>query len=229
MPKWNSYVFNGVCNVHPCPISQIDVAIIDIIFRKIVFGFEDDITLWRFHRRCRSNDKHELKLDIFCEDEVGEKIYTEISSFDISGHLSTVNITLAFDWPEKGNNYPTDASITHFICEDYWSEEIKNTWPRFITYCSNWFLDILNEIKSNLNATQFDDFTNVAEILKQYDRINGRFNSLMELEGSHPLFHHIHAIIGYPKMRAEVIMDNRGDQQMVRHTGNLFSIKGLKS
>ena len=165
--------------------SWVDIYIIDVLFRQILYIHKERINLWRFHRRW-NDDKTGHQLTLFCYiNERGAKgIDTIIKNSKALKLIKTNRNLKRYFYKNYGNNIES-------TCDKKWVNEIQQTWPYFINGMSEMILRMIQLVKEN-TVREIDD-----DVESFYIRVNKRLIKIWRKEGRHAFFHHISALFGY--------------------------------
>lgn len=173
------------------PAWHIDTMLADVIIKPVLNRYENDIPVWRLHRRAaRTRAGHQFSFIFFTSRSAAEKILMEFDQHPVIDRLLERNIldrafTSDIDKPYKHDF--EDASWPK------WSDEMRQAWPYFIMGTSATWLDLVEQYAAEENI----DTTDLDSLLQAYKRINDRISELWWSEGGHAFLHHLNAIFGY--------------------------------
>ncbi len=178
------------------PDFSIDTLIADAVIEPILMEHQNNISLWRFHRRAnRDNTGHQFSFIFYSSRTTAEKIFNKIKNDQITKKLLTQNIVknVVTDNPE--NNIRSQLKDTS---DKNWSSTLQTAWPVFIMGVSATWLQLINQ---QINQSSIND--ELDELLITYRDVNQKVNSIWHKEGQHAFFHHLNALFGYEPIRIE--------------------------
>lgn len=162
------------------------------IINPVLQNHQDDIKLWRFHRRAANDSAgHQFSFIFYATAENADKIFHQISSNPLSARLINEKIVekIRLDNPDKPKRPAIEDSS-----DKNWSAAIQKSWPYYIMGVSILWLDLLNQeaIETNLDASKAIKLQQA-----QYKKINNNITQQWKLQGKHAFFHHISGVFGY--------------------------------
>lgn len=162
------------------------------IINPVLVENQDNIKLWRFHRRAAKDSAgHQFSFIFYATQKNADKIFKEIISNPLTAQLTNEKIIekVLFDEPGK----PKRPSIED-TSDKNWSVAIQKSWPYYIMGVSILWLDLLNQevIQEELNISRTIKFQQ-----EQYKKINKKITQHWKSQGKHAFFHHISGIFGY--------------------------------
>ena len=200
MYKWYEFNFKMNWTQNQEPKTWIDIFIVDEIIQDVVSKNKSVIELWRIHRRW-SNDPtgHQLILSCFTQEQNANSIKRYIIGSRPFKFLQENN--LLAEELETAAGGESIRDIADDKSTRNWPEELKNSWPYYISSCSEMFLCLIDSLKGG--AKSDIDGKDVSEIESYYTGINNRLMNIWQGHGSHAFFHHINAIFGYQPLMAK--------------------------
>jgi len=171
----------------------LDLFIAHQIILPVLEKFENDIGLWRFHRRAaRDETGHQFSFIFYS---------TPSAAYDIFQFL--MNDTLLHEVKFAGliieDIYDDPSIVTKPNIEDtsdpHWPSLIKENWPYFIMGVSQMWLSIITDIAEDISNGH--PASSISEIEALYQEVDSRLTDLWQKEGRHAFLHHLNAIFGY--------------------------------
>lgn len=155
--------------------------------------YENEIYLWRFHRRAGRDDAGRMFSFIFyASPQTAENVLNGIK-FDPS--LDKLKLAGVID--HAGFDDP--AKITRPNIEDTgdkrWPTSLQKAWPYYIMGASQMWLNLIAEIAAE-NLTDKAP-ASIAEIETFYQQVNETITELWQKEGRHAFMHHLNALFEY--------------------------------
>jgi len=198
--RWYGFSLRMIWPKNQEPKTWIDIFITDTIIRDVISEKQSVIELWRIHRRwARDMKGHELTLDCFTEEKNANSIKKLIRESRPLKFLQENN--LLAEELETATGGERIRDIADDRSTRNWPEELKDSWPYYISGCSEMFLCLIDSLKGG--AKTDIDGKDVSEIESYYTEINNRLMNIWQGHGSHAFFHHINAIFGYQPLIAK--------------------------
>ena len=161
------------------------------IINPILVDNQDNIKLWRFHRRAaKDSTGHQFSFVFYATSENAYKIFKEINSNPLLAQLINEKIVEKIIFDDA--NQPKHPNIQD-SSDKSWSMAIQKSWPYYIMGVSILWLDLLNQeaIQEELNIS-----SSIKSQQEQYKKITQQWKS----QGKHAFFHHISGIFGYESL-----------------------------
>ncbi len=184
------------------PFMYVDLCLAHRVFLPVLREQNENISLWRFHRRAaRDQAGHRFSFIFYAPPEVAEEIYGGLRDNSLLAEMYHAGLIIDITYDET-------AVITRPHIEDTsdpnWSPHIQRSWPYFIMGVSQMWLASIAEIVEH----EFPAYhpSSLDETLAFYQQVDETLTSLWQEEGRHSLLHHLNAIFGYEPVRL-----NRGD------------------
>lgn len=167
----------------------VDLLIADRMVEPVLEKYRNRIRLWRFHRRSVDDRAgHQFSFIFYTDKKTAGNIYASLQSEPLTQILLDKNILRRFLPDMLSGNQRTSLNATS---DKNWSPSMQKHWPEYIMGVSELWLGLINELVHG-HADNVDD------MLAEYARVDGEIKSLWYEEGNHALYHHLHAIFGYP-------------------------------
>ena len=175
------------------PVWYMDLYLAHQVILPQLMQYDNEIYLWRFHRRAARDDAGRMFSFIFyASPQTAENVLNGIK-FD----PSVDKLKLAGVIDHAGFDDP--ARITRPNIEDTsdknWPASIQKTWPYYIMGASQMWLNLIADIAAE-NLTD-NPPTSIAEIETFYHQVNETLTKLWQKEGRHAFMHHLNALFEY--------------------------------
>lgn len=170
----------------------VDLVIADKIVEPVLSKYRNSILLWRFHRRSIDDSAgHQFSFIFYTDKRTAGNIYSSLQAEPTAQILLQKNIIrrILAD-PLSGN----DRTSVQATSDRNWSSPMQKQWPEYIMGVSELWLGLINELVHS-------HAHNVDSMLAEYARVDREIKTLWYAEGNHALFHHMHAIFGYPPLK----------------------------
>ena len=162
------------------------------IINPVLNSYDEQIKLWRVHRRAVNDSAgHQFSFIFYAPANTAELIFEQVRNHPVSKQLIQHQILQKiYTTSTKQTRRPNieDTSDKH------WTKSIQKSWPYYIMGVSILWLDLLNQeaIKINLDSTQ-----SIESQMQQYQNIHISLTEQWKSHAKHAYFHHISGIFGY--------------------------------
>lgn len=174
------------------PDFSYHLLIADQILFPVLESHDENISLWRFHRRAaRDKAGHQFSFIYYSDGRAESEIKEQINQNPVVSGLKEVGVlkNLLFTHSQK-----EEATLIEFTSDPDWPLEIQKSWPIFIMGVSHSWLDL---IQREQEGTQETSYISIVEMLFYYKQLNERVVDLWGEFGRHAYFHHLNAVFGY--------------------------------
>jgi len=155
--------------------------------------YQDDIQLWRFHRRAANDESgHRFTFYFYSTPGTAAQIIGSIRYNDLLNRLTAAGDILSTEYSDpQVNNSPKveDTSDTK------WSPALQKAWPYFIMGSSQMWLDLIDKTVAQQSLDV--DKATLAQILELYREVDAQIINVWQNEGRHAFLHHLNAIFEY--------------------------------
>ena len=175
------------------PLWHVDLLLAHGVIAPVLKEFEDDIDLWRFHRRAvHDQGGHQFSLLIFSSPETADNVFNAIKASPLLQKMKYAGIV-------ENEIYDDTSEIRKPDIEDTsdanWSLTTQKTWPYYIMGVSRMWLAMIEEmVRQNPMP---DNFTSTDQLEDYYRGISESINKIWHEEGNHAFLHHLRALFGY--------------------------------
>ena len=181
-----AYVTEGVLNLH--------TLLADRVLAPLLAEHEQDIALWRFHRRAsRDTAGHQFSLIFYGDADLREAFRDRLEGDPLLTALRREGVVEAVTYSGPD---PRQASIG-VTSDSAWPRAIQDSWPWFIMGASRSWLDLVARVR----AGRPDPGSTLAALRVEYRDIDQAVNTLWGEEGYHAYLHHLNAVFGYQPLR----------------------------
>ena len=175
------------------PIWYLDLYIAHRIVLPILQAHQNDIHLWRFHRRAgRDGAGRQFSFIFYTTPRTARKVFQTLKSNQIAENIkfSGVIDDVVYDDPAK---------LTRPNIEDTsdknWPVSIQKAWPYYIMGVSQMWLDLISQVADNKMKNNSD--ASIKEIELFYKQVDETITELWQKQGRHAFMHHLNALFGY--------------------------------
>ena len=175
------------------PVWYLDLYIAHRIVMPILQAHQNDIQLWRFHRRAgRDGAGRQFSFIFYTTPRTARKVFQTLKSNPIAENMkfSGVIDDVVYDDP---------AELTRPNIEDTsdknWPVSIQKAWPYYIMGVSQMWLDLIVQVADN--KMENNSATSINEIELFYKQVDETITELWQKQGRHAFMHHLNALFGY--------------------------------
>ncbi len=174
------------------PDFSYHLLIADQILRPVITEYENEIELWRFHRRAAPDAAgHRFSFLYYSTVEISERVNSEIKSHNLLSNLDQGYFIQAVYFTDGKADQMTLIEATSDLS---WPLEIQRTWPHFIMGVSRTWLALIAEFRQqHSNTGQAAE----VDLHEYYHQLNKKFSAQWTSFGRHAYMHHLNALFGY--------------------------------
>jgi hypothetical protein len=178
------------------PDWSIDILLADAVIEPVLIRYQDDIALWRFHRRAgRDHAGHQFSFIFYAAKAKAGSIFEEIKKNRLVNKLSNKNIIENIIITSIDDN---ERKFINDTSDEGWSETLQIAWPSYIMGVSAMWLELINQNYQNKSSNH-----DIDEIIAEYQIVNEIITEIWYEEGQHAFLHHLNAIFGYKPISIE--------------------------
>jgi hypothetical protein len=180
-----------------------DLLIAHRVAAVLISAHEDDLGLWRFHRRSADDGAgHQFSFLFYTSAETADKINRMVASDPLVEALLSTGVIMQVLTDDIDRN---DRPAVSDTSDPKWSPVMQNTWPHFIMGVSRMWLAMIDQISKQISgqiSTEVGsaDGPTVKQLLDHYQLVNKEVTGIWQQEAYHALLHHLNAIYGYEAM-----------------------------
>ena len=168
----------------------MDLLLAHQIVAPLLQQYQQDIPLWRFHRRAgRDSTGHQFSWIFYADAQTAQDLFAAVNGSPLLLQAQN-NLREVL---HQAQAYP-NASLISATSDQRWAEPIQQNWPYYMTGVSQMWLGIIDQLsrEQTLPTTaSFDD------LLAHYRLVEKSVNQLWREQGQHAFLHHLNASFGY--------------------------------
>lgn len=186
--SWNIVAFQINWPEGESPHWYVDPLLAKEVFSSIIEAHQNNIPLWRFHRRAvRDRAGHQFSFIFYADQRLAKKIFKETKENLVLKELLRDKIVIKEKYLLTGKCGVGDLSDPH------WSREMQIAWPDYAMGFSKLWLNLI------FLYDNFGERPEIKEKTKKYQKIQNNLNQEWGKSARHAIFHHVHAIFAYQK------------------------------
>lgn len=169
------------------------------VLLPVITEYEDQLRLWRFHRRAgRDSAGNQFSLIFLSDAETASQIESKIDQDAFILWLKQASFLEQTRFHRVG---PEDLARFEETSDKAWPEAIQRSWPWFIMGASQGWLKQLQQISQEEGLA---DSMSYEELVDHYTAVAKTMNGQWRDNAQHAYFHHLSALYGYQpvKMRS---------------------------
>ena len=175
------------------PSWHLDLFAAHQILLPVINSHQDDIILWRVHRRAGRDDSgHQFSFLFYASYQTAQFVYSDIANDSlIADAMAAGLVKQVLTKPLSEGPQPNIADTS----DSAWSPVMQAGWPYYIYgVCRMW----LHLVSHTANA-MIADSTPISfdETVEVYRQVDDEIDDIWQTEGRHALLHHLNAIFGY--------------------------------
>jgi hypothetical protein len=181
------------------PLWYVDLILAHKIIAPILDAYQDQIGLWRFHRRAaRDSAGHQFSFIFYCSTDLATTIMSKIKVNHLSQHLiQTGKITKVY----LQSTAKIKESNLEATSDTHWSKPMQRAWPYYIQGISRMWLTLIDQYTLNVLKNN-DRAAKDLDVL--YQKVNQKMIQTWQEEGAHALLHHLNALFGYRPLKLKM-------------------------
>jgi hypothetical protein len=169
---------------------HVDLLLADRVLRPLLRERDDDLPLWRFHRRWPDDPTgHQFSFLFYAPAAIAGQVDRHLASDPLVGELLDAGVLRAYRM-QPGD--PERAAARGGSSDPRWSGELQAAWPDFIMGVSRTWLGLVGAV----SACE-PDRPDPAALEDCYRSGERQLNALWYEEGGHAFLHHLNAVFGY--------------------------------
>lgn len=175
------------------PIWYMDLYLAHQIIMPLLLEHQNEILLWRFHRRAaRDGAGRQFSFIFYASPQTAQSIFQSLQSNPLVDSMKFAGVIdeVIYDDP---------AGITRPNIEDSsdgnWPVSIQKTWPYFIMGASQMWLNLIVQVADD--QLKNNTPTSVQEIETFYRHVDETVTDLWQNKGRHAFMHHLNALFEF--------------------------------
>lgn len=174
------------------PRWYLDARIAREVVAPVLKSHQDQIELWRFHRRARRDPAgHQFSFIFYAAPATADKVFHALRESPLLAKLKADHLLIE-------DAYDRTTEITRpglgDTSDPQWSEPLRQAWPWFIMGVSRTWLDLVDHFARQAEAS---GDASGADPDACYREVERRLQELWRNEGDHAFLHHLNALFGY--------------------------------
>jgi len=166
------------------------------ILLPVISEHEDQLSLWRFHRRAaRDGAGNQFSLIVFTDAATAGKIEREVQDNPLTQWLQERSMIEKIAINKRS---PEELGKLEETSDKNWPPEIQRSWPYFIMGASQTWLMLVQEISREQALAGNIDYH---QLLEHYRIVDSKLNVQWRDYGQHAYLHHLNAVFGYQPVR----------------------------
>jgi len=175
------------------PIWYMDLYLAHQVILPLLQAHQNDIHLWRFHRRAVRDDAgRQFSFIFYASPRTARNIFQTLQSDPMVGNMKVSDVIddIIYDDPAK---------LTRPNIEDTsdknWPISIQKAWPYYIMGVSQMWLNLVAQVADD--KLKNDSPSSIKEIETFYKQVNETVTDLWQKQGRHVFMHHLNALFEY--------------------------------
>lgn len=174
----------------------VDPLIAHQLILPLLNEFDEDIGLWRFHRRAALDGAgHQFSFIFYSTSETADRIKQRLAENPLKNWLIEQDLIELVLEPKTQSSLPSDIELTS---DKNWTKPVQRSWPYFILGVSQSWLMLIHELSLQ---TPLEGRSSYRLLLQYYEDINHQLTERWQNEGAHAYLHHLNAIFGYEPLK----------------------------
>ncbi len=175
------------------PLWHTDLLIAHKILAPVILKYEDQLSLWRFHRRAtRDRAGHLFSFIFYATAKTAHRVFDTLRSDALLTDMASSGRIIKATYDDTDRVTKPRIEDT---CDPNWPALIQKSWPYYIEGVSRTWLKLIVETVGDMPAS--DTPLSLDENEALYKEVNATIISLWENYGSHAYLHHLNALFGY--------------------------------
>ena len=166
------------------------------ILLPIITEHEEQLSLWRFHRRAgRDNTGHQFSFLFYTDALTATAIEQQAEENELSIWLQREGMIDKIAFHQRSADEMSRLGQTS---DPNWPPEIQHSWPYFIMGVSQTWLMLVQELS---REQALEGEVSYEDLLLHYRTVNTQLNTQWRDFGQHAYLHHLNAVFGYQPVR----------------------------
>jgi len=166
------------------------------ILLPVIAEHEQQLPLWRFHRRAgRDGAGHQFSFIFLSNEATATQIDREVSENPLTGWLLD---RAMIEKTRFNRRSPEELGRLEQTSDANWPPEIQRSWPYFIMGASQTWLVMVQELSQQHELEGDIDYPT---LLEHYKGVDARLNVQWRDYGQHAYLHHLNAVYGYQPLK----------------------------
>jgi hypothetical protein len=166
------------------------------LLQPAIIAHQQQLGLWRFHRRAgRDSAGHQFSLIFLADQATATQIDTDVRANLLADWLMARKMVERINFYQRS---PEELGRLELTSDPTWPIEIQRSWPYFIMGASQSWLMLVQEHSAEIALPEQVDYP---ALLDHYTQVDAQMNNQWRDSGQHAYLHHLSAIFGYQPIR----------------------------
>ena len=191
--RWWSVRYRFFTQENSRPAWHLDTLIAHQILKPVLATEENNVLLWRVHRRSAPDEAgHQFSFKFYSSRQAASRIFSILKPNFLIKMLKKEQVVkeVLFDDLRK-----KELTGIGDVSDQYaWPEVIQDTWPYYIEGVSRCWLKLVDTVAADKGEVPDH---NTTDLLGYYQEVNDKLAGLWQNFGGHAYLHHLHAVFGW--------------------------------
>jgi hypothetical protein len=161
-----------------------------------IVAHEQQLPLWRVHRRAARDDAgNQFSLIFYADEATAEQIREQVFSDPLTLWLIDQSLIVQTRFQKRTQ---TELGQLEQTSDPSWPMDIQRSWPYFIMGVSQTWMMLVQEV-SREQGLEGD--ASYSELLTHYQQVDKKLDAQWEEYGQHAYLHHLNAVFGYQPLQ----------------------------
>lgn len=191
--RWWSVRYRFFTQESGQPEWHFDTLIAHQIIKPIIATEQNNLLLWRVHRRYMPDEAgHQFSFKFYSSRQVASRIFSILKPNILIKMLKKEKIVRGVLFDDLRKKELTE--IGALSDKKNWPEIIQDTWPYYIDGVSRCWLKLVETIAAEKGEVPEQ---NTKDLLGYYQEVDDATAGLWQNYGGHAYLHHLHAVFGW--------------------------------
>ena len=175
------------------PSWHMDLLLAREIVSPVLYEHQNNIVLWRFHRRAiRDETGHQFSLIFYSSPETAREIYYAIKSDTRLEAMKRAGLIIKDSYDDTSRITKPNIGDTSDL---NWSSPVRKSWPYFMMGVSQMWLKLITEFAGEVCKEAKP--SSIQDIEALYQQVDTSLQASWKEEGGHVFLHHLNALFEY--------------------------------
>ena len=166
------------------------------VIAPALIEYQDDIGLWRFHRRAGRDDAgHQFSLIFYADKESANAVAAFMNENSLTTWLQSRGLIEATRFTRRTE---AELALLEDTSDQAWPLEVQRSWPYFIMGVSQTWLFMVQELSAKAPLSDEVDYS---ALLAHYESVDAQLTAQWREFGQHAYLHHLAAVFGYEPLK----------------------------
>ena len=172
---------------------HVDLILAHQIVLPVLQRHQDEIDLWRFHRRAaRDEHGHRFSFLFYASPATAFDIFHALMNDPLLDRLKYSGLILEEVYDDPGVIAKPNIEDTS---DSRWPDVVRRNWPYYIMGVSRMWINMVAEIAAR--QSDGDHLATIPELVAFYQNVNLSLSEMWREDGRHAFLHHLNALFGY--------------------------------